>query len=92
MLLEPHLIPATPEVVPMYEERGGRLNTDPTIGYDPLACYDHLQESRELFFSLETPLLQAYFMMLFVTGLTHVTAITSLIEISQFLAQTEATP
>ena len=28
----------------MYEERGGRLNTDPSIGYDPIARYDHLME------------------------------------------------
>ena len=54
--LEPHLIPTTAEAVRMYEERGGRLNTDPSIGYDPIACYDHLQESREhLFFSQSSP-------------------------------------
>ena len=34
--LEPHLIPTTPEAVRMYEERGGRLNTDPSIGYSVL--------------------------------------------------------
>ena len=37
--LEPHLIPTTAEAVRMYEERDGRLNTDPSIGYDPIACY-----------------------------------------------------
>ena len=31
----------------MYKELGGKLNTDSSIGYDPLACYDHFQESRE---------------------------------------------
>ena len=69
--LEPHLIPTTAEAVRVYEERGGRLNTDPSIGYDPIACYDHLQESREHLFFLKTLLLQAYFVMLFTTGLTH---------------------
>lgn len=35
----------------MYEELGGRLNTDPSIGYYPITCHDHLQESREHLFS-----------------------------------------
>lgn len=43
--LEPHEIPTTAaEVVQMYEERGGSLNRDPSIGCDPIACYDHLME------------------------------------------------
>lgn len=44
--LAPHLIPSTAEVVRMYEERGGRLNADPSVGYDPIADHEHLQESR----------------------------------------------
>ena len=49
--LQAHLIPTTSEAVQMYEEQGGRLNTDPNIGYDPIACYDHLQESRAFILS-----------------------------------------
>ncbi|XP_020900484.1 uncharacterized protein LOC110239119 isoform X2 [Exaiptasia diaphana] len=40
--LPQHLIPTTSEVVRMYEERGGQLNTDPSIGYDPIV---HFQEA-----------------------------------------------
>ena len=93
MLLEPHLIPTTLEVVRMYEEQGGRLNTDPTIGYDPLTCYDHLQESREhLFFSRNSSFASIFCDVVHDRIDTFVTAITSFIETTQFLAQTEATP
>lgn len=53
--LEPHEIPTTAEVVQMYEERGGRLNRDPSIGCDPIACCDHLMESREYLFLSQNP-------------------------------------
>ena len=91
--LEPHLIPTTPEAVRMYEERGGRLNTDPSIGYDPIACYDHLQESREhLFFSRNSSFASIFRDVVHNRIDTFVTAIKSFIEITAFLAQTEATP
>ena len=39
----------------MYEELAGRLNTDPSIGYNPLAWYDHFRVSSEnLFFSFSS--------------------------------------
>ena len=91
--LEPHLIPTTPEAVRMYEERGGRLNTDPSIGYDPIACYDHLKESREhLFFSRNSSFASIFRDVVPDRIDTFVTAIKSFIEITEFLAQTEATP
>jgi len=90
--LEPHLIPTTPEAVRMYEERGGRLNTDPSIGYDPIACYDHLQESREhLFLSRNSSFASIFCDVVHDRIDTFVTAIKSFIAITEFLAQTEAT-
>ena len=84
--LEPHLIPTTPDAVRMYEERGGRMNTDPSIGYDPIACYDHLQESREhLFFSRNSSFASIFRDVVHDRIDTFVTAI-------KFLVQTEATP
>ena len=77
----------------MYEERGGRLNTDPRIGYDPIACYDHLQESREhLFFSRNSSFASIFCDVVHGRIDTFVTATKSFIEITQFLAQTEALP
>jgi len=90
--LEPHLIPTTPEAVRMYEERGGRLNTDPSIGYGPISCYDHLQESREHLFLSQNSSFSSIFCDVVHDRIdTFVTAIKSFIEITQFLAQTEAT-
>ena len=94
--LEPHLIPTTPEAVRMYEERGGRLNTDPSIGNDPIACYDHLQESSHLIFSRIFSRNSSFASIFRDAGHdridTFVTAIQSFNEITEFLAQTEATP
>ena len=43
----------------MNEERGGRLNRDPSIGCDPIACYDHLiiTASREYFVYVSKPII-----------------------------------
>lgn len=91
--LEPHLIPTTAEVVRMYEERGGRLNTDPSIGYDPIACYDHLQESREYLFLSKNSSFESIFSDVVHEKIdTFVTAIKSLTQITEFLAKSEATP
>lgn len=93
--LEPDLIPTTSEVVPMYEKRGGKLNTDPTIGYDPLACCDHLQESTEhLFFSQSSSFASTFCDAVHDMIDTFVTAITltSFIDITQFFTQTEVNP
>ena len=59
--LEPHKIPTTAEVVEMYEERGGRLNRDPSIDCDSIACYDHLMQSREYLFMSQNPSFQSIF-------------------------------
>lgn len=91
--LQAHLIPTTSEAVRMYEERVGRLNTDPNIGYDPIACYGHLQESREHFFYSQNSSFASIFRDVVHDRIdTFITAIKSFIEITQFLAQTEATP
>ena len=91
--LEPYLIPTTSEAVRMYEERGGRLNTDPSVGYDPIACYDHLQESREhIFFARNSSFASIFHDVVHDRTDTFVNAIKSFIERTQFLVQTEATP
>ena len=93
MRLEPHLIPTSPDAVRMYEERAGRLTTDPSIGCDPIACYDHLQESREhLFFSRNSSFASIFCDVVHDRIDTFVTAIKSFIDITEFLAQAEATP
>ena len=52
------------------------------------------KSEESFYFILKTPLLQAYFVTLCMTGYvdTFVTAIKSFIEMTQFHAQTEATP
>ena len=55
----------------MYEELGGRLNTDLSIGYNPLTWYDTFKCQVSIYFSLETSLFRAYFVMLFIIELTH---------------------
>ena len=75
----------------MYEERGGRLHTEPSIGYDPIVCYDHLQESREHLFCSRNSCFASIFRDVVHDRIdTFVTAIKSFIEIAEFLAQTEA--
>ena len=91
--LDPHLIPTTAEVVQMYEERGGRLNTDPSIGYDPIACYDHLMESREYLFNSQNPSFEHIFCYVVHQKIdTLINAIKSFIQLTDYLAQTELTP
>jgi len=91
--LDPHLIPTTAEVVQMYEERGGRLNTDPSIGYDPIACHDHFMESREYLFNSQNPSLEQIFSAVVHQKIdTLVNAIKSFIQLTDYLAQTELTP
>ena len=90
--LEPHEIPTTAEVVQMYEERGGRLSRDPSIGCDPIACHDHLMESREYLFMSKNPSFQSIF-----SDVVHnknealINAIKSFIDITNSLA-IQATP
>ena len=69
--LEPHKIPTTAEVVQMYEERGGRLNRDPSIGCDPIACYDHLMDQESICLCLKTHHFKAYFQLLFILRMKH---------------------
>ena len=91
--LDPHLIPTTAEVVQMYEEWGGRLNTDPSIGYDPIACYDHLMESREYLFNSQNPSFEHIFSDVVHQKIdTLINAIKSFIQLTDYLAQTELTP
>ena len=90
--LDPHLVPTTTEVVQMYEERGGRLNTDPSIGYDPIARYDDLIESREYLFMSQNPTFESIFADVILQRVdTLVNAIKSFIQITGLLAQ-ESTP
>ena len=85
--LEPHEIPTTAALVQMYEERGGSLNRDPSIGCDPIACYDHLMESREYLFMSQNPSFESMF-----SDVVHnknealVNAIKSFIDITNSLA------
>ena len=85
--LEPHEIPTTAEVVQMYEERGGSLDRDPSIGCDPIACYDHLMASREYLFMSQNPSFESMF-----SDVVHnknealVNAIKSFIDITNSLA------
>ena len=85
--LEPHEIPTTAEVVQMYEERGGSCNRDPSIGCDPIACYDHLMASREYLFMSQNPSFESMF-----SDVVHnknkalVNAIKSFIDITNSLA------
>lgn len=91
--LDPHLVPTTAEVVQMYEERGGRLNTDPSIGYDPIARYDHLMESREYLFMSQNPSFESIFSDVIHERIdTLVNAIKSFIQITDYLAQEESSP
>ena len=82
-----HEIPTTAEVVQMYEERGGRLNRDSSIGCDLIACYDHLMESREYLFMSKNPSFQSIF-----SDVVHnknealINAIKSFIDITNLLA------
>ena len=50
--LQAHLMPTTSEAVQMYEEQGGRLNTDPNIGYDPIASPSRVKRAFILFSKL----------------------------------------
>ena len=59
--LDEHQIPSTPEIVRMYEERGGTLTRDATIGHDPLAAREDLWESREFMFHSTQPTFETIF-------------------------------
>ena len=90
--LEPHEIPTTAEVVQMYEEQDGRLNTDPSIGCDPIACYDDLMESRAHLFMSQNPSFERIFSdIVHDRNATLVIAIKSFVNITDSLAQTQAT-
>jgi len=82
-----HLIPTTSELVRMYEERGGKLSTDPSVGYDPIVQFQDLQDSREHMFYSKNPSFEKIFSDV-VHGDVHtfVAAIQSFIEITLMLS------
>lgn len=59
--LAEHQIPTTAEVIRMYEERGGVLTRDASVGYDPLSTREDLLESREYMFKSLQPSFEEIF-------------------------------
>jgi len=53
--VEEFLVPSTPELVRMYEERGGQLTRDPQFGIDPFCATADLYQSRHRIFVANTP-------------------------------------
>lgn len=89
--LEPHLIPTTAKAVRMYEERGGRLNTDPSTVMIQLRAMITFKSQGSTFFFQSSPFASIFRDVVHDRIDTFVTAIKIFIEITEFLAQTEAT-